>query len=224
MKKLFTLCLAFLALSSMPAMAQDSDEDEIDNTLQFVDSKGNVIADGSEITVDSLEDDGFLCQVSSGLFVNNTSSETVYAGMEVNITRLDNGHIGCCFPVNCQNFNNVGTFSTEAGAIVGGTQNKTIQTEWEPSDATSYGQASAVFRICMYVKGPGTKYIPTGYGPSVTINFVNRNPDGIKTIGTSTAGKKVAAIYNVRGESLSQMQKGLNIVRYTDGTVKKVLL
>lgn len=97
MKKLFTLCLALLALSSMPAMAQDSDEDEIDNTLQFVDSKGNVIADGSEITVDSLEDEGFQCQVSSGLFVNNTSSETVYAGMEVNITRLDNGFISCCF-------------------------------------------------------------------------------------------------------------------------------
>lgn len=114
MKKLFTLCLALLALSSMPAMAQDSDEDEIDNTLQFVDSKGNVIADGSEITVDSLEDKGFECQVSSGLFVNNTSSETVYAGMEVNITRLDNGSISCCFPVNCQIGEHVGTFSTMA--------------------------------------------------------------------------------------------------------------
>lgn len=223
MKKLFTLCLALLALSSVPAVAQNDDE-EIDNTLQFVDSKGNAIADGSVLTVDSVEDLGFQSQISSGVFVKNTSSETVYAGMEVNITRLDNGSISCCFPVNCQIGEHVGTFSTMAGEIGGGTQNKTIQTEWVPSDATSYGQASAVFRICMYVKGPGTKYIPTGYGPSVTINFVNRNPAGIKSIGTSTAGKKVAAIYNVRGESLSQMQKGLNIVRYTDGTVKKVLL
>ena len=223
MKKLFTLCLALLALSSVPAVAQNDDE-EIDNTLQFVDSKGNAIADGSVLTVDSVEDLGFQSQISSGVFVKNTSSETVYAGMEVNITRLDNGSISCCFPVNCQISENLGVFNTTAGAVDGGVQNKTIQTEWVLADATSYGQATATFRISMYTKGPRSSYIPTGYGPSITINFVNKDPAGIKALGTTTAASKVVAIYNVRGEQIGHMQKGLNIVRYADGTVKKVLL
>ena len=51
MKKVFTLCMALLALSSMPAIAQDNNE-EIDNTFQFYHAEIN----GNDTTWTQLHD------------------------------------------------------------------------------------------------------------------------------------------------------------------------
>lgn len=46
---------------------------------------------------------------------------------------------------------------------------------------------------------------------------------GINEIG-STTDAKVSEIYGVNGARKSQLTKGLNIVKMSDGTVKKVLV
>ena len=51
-------------------------------------------------------------------------------------------------------------------------------------------------------------------------NFI---PTGINEIG-STTDAKVSEIYGVNGARKSQLTKGLNIVKMSDGTVKKVLV
>ncbi|MCI6102800.1 MAG: hypothetical protein MR709_07075, partial [Bacteroidales bacterium] len=73
MKKIFTLAM-LLVLGLGTSFAQD---EEIDNTLQFVDSKGTVVPDGSEITRTEVEDMGFALQISTGLSVKNTSEDNV---------------------------------------------------------------------------------------------------------------------------------------------------
>ena len=52
MNKIFTFVCAFLAMAGVVS-AQG-----IDNTFQFVDKDGNVLADGSTITATEVEDDG----------------------------------------------------------------------------------------------------------------------------------------------------------------------
>lgn len=52
--------------------------------------------------------------------------------------------------------------------------------------------------------------------------FINA-PTGINEIG-STTDAKVSEIYGVNGARKSQLTKGLNIVKMSDGTVKKVLV
>lgn len=54
----------------------------------------------------------------------------------------------------------------------------------------------------------------------VAKNFI---PTGINEIG-STTDAKVSEIYGVNGARKSQLTKGLNIVKMSDGTVKKVLV
>ena len=51
----------------------------------------------------------------------------------------------------------------------------------------------------------------------------NFNTTGINEIG-STTDAKVSEIYGVNGARKSQLTKGLNIVKMSDGTVKKVLV
>lgn len=47
---------------------------------------------------------------------------------------------------------------------------------------------------------------------------------GIKTINNSQANATVKAIYNVNGMQLGNMQRGINILRMSDGTTRKVLV
>ena len=53
-------------------------------------------------------------------------------------------------------------------------------------------------------------------------DFINATT-GINEIG-STTDAKVSEIYGVNGARKSQLTKGLNIVKMSDGTVKKVLV
>lgn len=54
-------------------------------------------------------------------------------------------------------------------------------------------------------------------------DFINETTTGINEIG-STTDAKVSEIYGVNGARKSQLTKGLNIVKMSDGTVKKVLV
>ena len=62
------LAAAIMAVCGMNAMAQTDLE-----TFQFVDKDGNVVADGSEITVYEPETVNGSVQINSGLFVKNTT-------------------------------------------------------------------------------------------------------------------------------------------------------
>ena len=54
-------------------------------------------------------------------------------------------------------------------------------------------------------------------------NIVEYDPTGIDKVTTSTDAKEVSR-YSVNGQRLSAPSKGLNIVKYSDGSVKKVVV
>ena len=54
-------------------------------------------------------------------------------------------------------------------------------------------------------------------------NIIEYNPTGIDKVTTSTEAKELSR-YSVNGQRLSAPAKGLNIVKYSDGSVKKVVV
>ncbi len=60
----------------------------------------------------------------------------------------------------------------------------------------------------------------TEYGEELT--FTTEEPEGINNIYVD--GDNVEGIYTIDGQQISTPQKGVNIVRYNDGTTKKILI
>lgn len=235
MKKFFTLCLALLAISSMPAMAQDNDEEEeLDNTFQFVkrtingtDTTWTVINDGETYNATEVEvDEWGSTMVLSGLYVHNTSEDDSPARVHLTIDSLPSGAIQFCMLGNCAMPRNVGVDNVKGGTIGAGA-NDDMMLEWLP-DENSYGTATITLQanpatVTMGLFNNTYADIEGVRGPKITVHFVNPDPAGISNVNAKAASSEVAAIYNVRGEQLSSMQKGVNIVRYADGTTRKIL-
>lgn len=82
-----------------------------------------------------------------------------------------------------------------------------------------------------------TDVVPTstGYKATIYVNSndmktsntytlaVNKTASGIENIDAEGADNAVEAIYNVNGQRVNELQKGINIVRKADGTTVKVL-
>jgi hypothetical protein len=47
-------------------------------------------------------------------------------------------------------------------------------------------------------------------------------PSAVETLNKDN-NAVIEAIYNINGQQMREMQKGINIVRYSDGTVKKIM-
>ena len=76
-----------------------------------------------------------------------------------------------------------------------------------------------------------TVYVPKGTGDAYFrssefgyfYNIVEFDATGIDKVATSTNAKEVSR-YSANGQRLSAPAKGLNIVKYSDGSVKKVVV
>ena len=73
-------------------------------------------------------------------------------------------------------------------------------------------------------------YVPTGTYDDYFVsefgyfeNIVEFDATGIDKVTTSTDAKELSR-YSVNGQRLSAPAKGLNIVKYSDGSVKKVVV
>lgn len=209
MKKITTFIL--LVMGALSIQAQDF-------PLRFVDNNGNEVADGSVLDLTEVEDLGFGdVQISSGLFVENLTSEDVVCGSEYSITALPNGAFQTCFPTNCVMRETTGSWTSETGTLTAH-EKKSIQTEWLPYDP---GTAVAEFQLLRYKLNPVTqKYAIDARGPKVTLRFIF-NPTG--ELNTFSDFQVVSTTYHtLDGQCVSSPTRGLHIVRivYTDGTVK----
>ena len=124
MKKLFTLCAAMLMGSAM-AFGQ------VDQTFQFVDKDGNVVADGTTWTVsEKVEDLFYGLMIPSELSVKNTSGEDANVAVDFQVTQISGGAFQICFPTNCQTRTDV-TEVEETGALeMAAGEVKDMATEW----------------------------------------------------------------------------------------------
>lgn len=218
MKKIFTLAM-LLVLGLGTSFAQD---EEIDNTLQFVDAQGAVVPDGSEITRTEVEDDGFgSLQIPTGLSVKNTSDEAVGTKCEFNVLEVPTGTVNCCFPMVCMSAPKTGIFNTMGGSL-DASETRDFQTEWIGFE--QYGKAKATFQILICELGQfGKAGDVIANGPKITINFVYSDPTGING-PTNVTVNRVAERYNAAGARIYAPVKGINILKMEDGSVKKVLV
>lgn len=77
-----------------------------------------------------------------------------------------------------------------------------------------------------------TLYVPAGTkalyenrkGWKEFANIVEMEPTEVKTISDGTSAAEIIARYDVSGRSISKLQHGLNFLRMSDGTVKKVIV
>lgn len=222
MKKLFTLCAAMLMGSAM-AFGQ------VDQTFQFVDKDGNVVADGTTWTVsEKVEDLFYGLMIPSELSVKNTSGEDANVAVDFQVTQISGGAFQICFPTNCQTRTYV-TEVEETGALeMAAGEVKDMATEWvvKPFDsdveATGTCTATVQLKVMELIEG-SFRYEVKAYGPKITLVFSNNGTTGIGSV-EAVGGKKVEAYYSLSGRRLSVPQKGLNIVKFADGTARKVVV
>lgn len=216
MKKLFTLCIALL-FSCVAMNAQN---------FIFVDGEGNTIENGATLTMDQVsykEDFVFnpdgsyeIIQVPmiplSGVYIKNNSSESQSCKVTYNVTALPNGTFAACCAGNCSNLDSEGTIEKNANADAGKTIDISTDTEWVPVAAGT---------TTVKISAQGSKsMLPDS---EITINFIydgTASVDGIQ----NNADNKVVARYSINGQLLDAPQKGINILKYSDGRIEKVIV
>lgn len=216
MKKLFTLCIALL-FSCVAMNAQN---------FIFVDGEGNTIENGATLTMDQVsykEDFVFnpdgsyeIIQVPmiplSGVYIKNNSSESQSCKVTYNVTALPNGTFAACCAGNCSKLDSEGTIEKNANADAGKTIDISTDTEWVPVAAGT---------TTVKISAQGSKsMLPDS---EITINFIydgTASIDGIQ----NNADNKVVARYSINGQLLDAPQKGINILKYADGRIEKVIV
>lgn len=216
MKKLFTLCIALL-FSCVAMNAQN---------FIFVDGDGNTIENGATLTMDQVsyeEDFVFnpdgsyeIIQVPmislSGVYIKNNSAESQSCKVTYNVTALPNGSFAACYAGICSNLDSEGTIEKNANADAGKTIDISTDTEWVPVAAGT---------TTVKISAQGSKsMLPDS---EITINFIydgTASIDGIQ----NNADNKVVARYSINGQLLDAPQKGINILKYSDGRIEKVIV
>lgn len=216
MKKLFTLCIALL-FSCVAMNAQN---------FIFVDGDGNTIENGATLTMDQVsykEDFVFNPDGSyeiikvpmislSGVYIKNNSAESQSCKVTYNVTALPNGSFAACCAENCSNLASEGTIEKNANADAGKTIDISTDTEWVPVAAGT---------TTVKISAQGSKsMLPDS---EITINFIydgTASVDGIQ----NNADNKVVARYSINGQLLDAPQKGVNILKYADGRIEKVIV
>lgn len=216
MKKLFTLCIALL-FSCVAMNAQN---------FIFVDGDGNTIENGATLTMDQVsykEDFVFnpdgsyeIIQVPmislSGVYIKNNSAESQSLKLLIMLQLLPNGSFAACCAGNCSNLDSEGTIEKNANADAGKTIDISTDTEWVPVAAGT---------TTVKISAQGSKsMLPDS---EITINFIydgTASIDGIQ----NNADNKVVARYSINGQLLDAPQKGINILKYADGRIEKVIV
>lgn len=216
MKKLFTLCIALL-FSCVAMNAQN---------FIFVDGDGNTIENGATLTMDQVsykEDFVFnpdgsyeIIQVPmislSGVYIKNNSAESQSCKVTYNVTALPNGSFAACCAGNCSNLDSEGTIEKNANADAGKTIDISTATEWVPVAAGT---------TTVKISAQGSKsMLPDS---EITINFIYDGTASIDGIHNN-ADNKVVARYSINGQLLDAPQKGINILKYSDGRIEKVIV
>lgn len=229
MKKLF-LSLALIASASF-AYA------DVDHSMEFVDAKGNIVADGSVINRTEVEEDEYGSkQINSGLFAKNVTSKVVNFGFTITIENLPSGTFGHCFPGSCVNtpmFPSMATYPItnsvddravgSEGTVFKAGETMDLESEWIV-DEGKYGTCTVNYQFHIYsaaIENGVVVYTPKGDGPSVTVNYIYADPAGIST---NVAEQKLNSVtyYDLSGRKVSKTTNGVYVKKmvYADGTVK----
>lgn len=234
-KHLLTVALGLLMSAS--AFAQ----------VEFVDAAGNVIPDGSTVVRNEIEKPVSIapglemCQIPSGISAKNTSNSAVSVKSQVDVTDLPFGSFSLCFPNAC--WITIGTYTgvypthqptgntlsadgpwtsptsvtLQAGAV------NDLSTEWKLNSlgmttfdpAKDKGSFTATYSLLVNDEKVSTIKVLYTTDPDAT---------GVAGVTVNNGEKKVIATYNAAGQEVSASHKGLTVVKYSDGSTRKVVI
>ena len=235
MKKIFTLCFALFSAVAMFAQ-------ETKGMFEFATADGTVVPSGTVITKSDVEDhtdpeEGVdNMQIPTGLWIKpiktELNGEKLCVKLRVDVEKIDHGIISFCLLGNCFLSMHEGTYESNGGFVE---QLYDLQTEWmigndEETHKAKYGEAKAKLTLVVCRKSLGKdkfgvehfEYNNVGESSTVTVHFIyNEKSTGIN--GISNADATVVARYAADGTRLSAPQKGLNIVKLSNGKTVKYI-
>ena len=226
----------------------DYDGKETDGKLSILDlSDAKIVEGGSAYYSD--RDDGFICTSNDKLgdYVFNGCSGLTSLTLPSSVTEIGEGAF-----LNCRGLTNFtipsGVTSIGHGAFFCcyGLISLTIPSCVTAIGSRAFNDCSGLTSIYAYMeKLPETGsnlflgcdeknctvYVPKGTGDAYFrsaefgyfYNIVEFDATGIDKVAISTNAKEVSR-YSANGQRLSAPAKGLNIVKYSDGSVKKVVV
>ena len=212
MKRIFTLC--FTLLAGLSAFAQVDN-----NRVEFVDGTGTVIPSGStvvrnEVNISTSTGIGI---IHSDVFVKNMTDSQTSCAVSCSVIDMPSGQFqicgfGECTPVPINERIAEYPFSAvvdcDAVSLAAG-ETRDTQSEWLRIKSGKYGS----FNVKYTIQG----------GSEITVKFVYADPSGINNVSVS-AEKEVAGYYTIGGQRLDNPQKGITIIKYSDGTTEKKIL
>ena len=160
-----------LALFALTASAQLT-------TFEFVDRDGNVVPDGSTLTLSdvTVEEDyetgETFSVIYAGLSVRNTTETQAALRLVADVTRLDGGTYQLCFPVNCMSMTETCTLTTESGILAANAM-QDLLTEWFPDGEGGCDVTLKIQVMNAIGQFPNIRYTLLGDGATVTLHFRN---------------------------------------------------
>lgn len=216
MKKTLIVLAAFMAASTLYA--------QTDHTFEFVDASGNIVSDGSVITVNTTEDDGFGdIQMPVPLAVKATADTDNGGTIRVDASAMPNGSFQICSFGNCIAKSEACVFLSAKGKLNNATK-ESIAAEWLPLAEGTWTATLQLQVVEPEYDDMSEEYVydkVVGDGPKVTVVFQYGNGTGISTPLSSHLSHPVA-YYSLSGQRLSGTQQGITIVRTEDGRSYKV--
>lgn len=229
MKKIFTLFVALFCTVAM--FAQDTK-----GMFEFADKAGNVVPNGSTLTKTEVEKSGKGLQINTGLFVKpvkpELNGEKLGVKMRVEVENLDHGTIRYCLLGSCSVASEKGTFYSTSNFVE---TLDNLATEWimgtDKEGKALKGEATVKLTlVACQKKSSGFdefgieqfEWEEKGDCSSVTVKFVCDGTTAINGV-TNNTNATVVARYAANGTRLSAPQKGLNIVKLSNGKTVKYI-
>lgn len=229
MKKIFTLFVALFCTVAM--FAQDTK-----GMFEFADKAGNVVPNGSTLTKTEVEKSGKRLQINTGLFVKpvkpELNGEKLGVKMRVEVENLDHGTIRYCLLSSCSVASEKGTFYSTSNFVE---TLDDLATEWimgtDKEGKALKGEATVKLTlVACQKKSSGFdefgieqfEWEEKGDCSSVTVKFVCDGTTAINGV-TNNTNATVVARYAANGTRLSAPQKGLNIVKLSNGKTVKYI-
>lgn len=229
MKKIFTLFVALFC--SVAMFAQDTK-----GMFEFADKNGNVVPNGSTLTKTEVEKSGKRLQINTGLFVKpvkpELNGEKLGAKLRVEVENLDHGTIQYCLLGSCSVASEKGTFYSISNFVE---TLDDLATEWimgtDKEGKALKGEATVKLTlVACQKKSSGFdefgieqfEWEEKGDCSSVTVKFVCDGTTAINGV-TNNTNATVVARYAADGTRLSAPQKGLNIVKLSNGKTVKYI-
>lgn len=191
----------------------------ISNEVVFVDAKGNVLAPNATLNLNKVEESSFppgQKQITTQLFIRNTSGKKQNVKLSCTITALEEGQLQVCALGNCTFGEAVDTYDVATKELPATAQKEEIHADYSFPDK---GKCIATLQLFIEEKGENGATTEKA-GPKVTLNF---DPKSTGIVSSSLQDSYTYDVFNTKGillykqlTALSNLPKGTYIVKRKD--------